>query len=1357
MADPKVLELSVQTFTTDKLEIKVKNISGAALERPLSIEFYAPAFLVNSKINDAAKAAASNTKPIGVASLAGVVSGPESWSVWARPESSDTSVVILLLNDLDQGGTDLAIPIKVAAGAEFTIGIPLNPQANRAALSLVYSYQYGNDPADKRVDGKLELKSSDTTEWTPEVTLITTHGSPTAIPAGDPAKIFWHIKDGVSATLRGPLPGGNNELPLSEKPEADFKMSDGMLEVRVVSAMTYVLQAEVKRPGHPNVQVVRMLSLDTRNKQFTYLSPRPRRVLPFGLIEIDWAAWGVKKVMLSVSGHTTRTINLTQQTLGRFYEGSGIMRVTATKEVNDVPTIAERVTIDAPPESSKTKNVEVIPWIPMTKPDLEGEPMGMAVITPKIGVLTHLGFYIAEVGEVDPTPPLKKLAFSLKPVPPFEGMWHALTAVGQRFVCMRRIMKGMPDLDLMAFTADGNVDEIPPVTLPPEIRPAAFSQDAIIDFVGFGGRAYVVAEASRSLGNIRSAWSVGFNSQTKKADVRPEPLLEPLMGYRLVTFDDGLYALNRTSGRMFRFDRTKTGTLEPVRKAATALKKYEGPGAKEESMVKDGLLVPVGRMLVVMSPTSVPSLASLEKFGQRNTLRYTSTSAGSDKFPQDLLYNPQRDYWGRCGHDLDVKSNWLAAFRDSDSARLWVLKPNLEVQSLAVGDETLFAPDYVFEFPSKPLPPYLNKKRQFKITSMTGMRLQALSETYRKAGLSDFSTSGPTELASPLPNLLLNGVPETVEFKYNEADPVPVTVRFQVSNNTGAKHDYVLELTFSGPDLATATSVFKRIVMTGRDMFSMADVPGTTVQHSTSGPIVIPPPKPLVEGVKLRLHNNTTYQIWQESPEAKDRNEVENRYFGDEISIKYDTPAFYLMAYGAGELHINVDLALPVGIEISSGSTPQLKAVRINPDKSNGLYAELLPNKDETSFECRINYRLMKQVEGVYMGDGVATERGEAIYLPLASLFMQVDCRVLRINPENLSTIVNTPSGAMQSTGVFSTPNSIALSNEFVFAIFGDTNIHVLDYALQIQDKVSVGDVYSVVTAIKCPYTSEYFFVGIKHDRTNVQNINVHFNLAGKSIAKSSGPRKVTTSNTREVSLDSVKGFREQNRMTGYPTWISSKTVSPMALSTSIVSPGGERVREVAVAIEGGLFVVGSSDKTIRVLGLESAGREEEIVFGREGKSIYCLHSQGDNQGLRVSRVDNKTWKQTHGLSLPPGEGVADLTTDTRQRQAGTAYKNHRSISMVISLDEKWLFVSHGKSIFKIDVAKMELRETYKTELPCRVFHVWFGKPTETSHVTYGTPSSCTLLYAIGSSYKGNGIDGRESQTHIYKFGIPDK
>ena len=848
MPDPKLLEFTVKSFTADKLEIKVQNISSTALEDRLSIELYAPKYLVNSKVNDAAKAAVTNTKPIGVASLAGVVSGPAGWSVWAKPEGSDATVVIAFFNDLDQSGNDVATPIKLAVGAEFIIGIPLNPQANRAAVNVLYSYLHGTD--DQRGDGKLELKS-DTSEPIPNVTLITTHKTPTMIPPMTPVKVFWHIENGVSATLRGPLPGGNSELTLSSDPNADFKIADGFIEILVVSPMTFILQAEVKRTGKPNVEVVRMLSLDTSNNKYLYLSPRPRRVLPYGLIEIDWAAWGVKKVMISVSGHTTRSINLTQQTLGRFYEGSGVMRVTATKEINNVLTISERITLDAPPENSQSKTVQVIPWIRMKKPDLEDDVKGLAVIAPRLAALTTAGFYIAEVGDVDPTPPPEKLAFKLKASPASSSTWVALTAVDQKFVCMRMIFTSTPEVELVAFTADGNPDEIPPLTFPPEIRPLAFAPNAVFDLVGFGERAYFVVETPQPLGSGRRAWSVAFDSRTKKANLRAEPLLEALTGYRLVSFDDGLYALNRDSGHMFRFDLTKTGTLEEPRKAASAVKKGEGAGAKEESMVKAGLLVPVGRLLVVLSPTSVPSVASLERFGLQNTLRYTSTPSGSENIPQDLVYNPQKDYWGRCGHDLDVKSDARAAFRGGDSVRLWVVQSDQEVQTLAAGSETLFAPDYVFEFPTKPLPPYLNKKRQFKITNNTGMRFESMSEVYRNAGLSDFSAGGPAELMERLPDDFRNGTTETVEFKYNEADPVPVKLRFLARNLTGAKHDYVLELTFSGPDLSTATSVFKRIIVEGRNKFSIAEIPGTTVQHATNNPIVLPAPTPTDRGRKV--------------------------------------------------------------------------------------------------------------------------------------------------------------------------------------------------------------------------------------------------------------------------------------------------------------------------------------------------------------------------------------------------------------------------------------------------------------------------------------------------------------------------
>ena len=72
-----------------------------------------------------------------------------------------------------------------------------------------------------------------------------------------------------------------------------------------------------------------------------------------------------------------------------------------------------------------------------------------------------------------------------------------------------------------------------------------------------------------------------------------------------------------------------------------------------------------------------------------------------------------------------------------------------------------------------------------------------------------------------------------------------------------------------------------------------------------------------------------------------------------------------------------------------------------------------------------------------------------------------------------------------------------------------------------------------------------------------------------------------------------------------------------------------------------------------------------------------------------------------------------------------------------------------------IDSSNLTLLETFKVDLPCRLLHVWWGRPTSESHGIYGTPSSCILLYAIGSSYMG---DGKQSKsdfvTRLYKLAI---
>ena len=410
MAAQKVLQFTVASFTTDELAIKVKNIGTESLDKTLVIQFYPPLYLVNDEIAEIAREAARSENPPGSKSLKGVVKGPAGWSVWAKREATDSSLFIVLINDLDDDGT-LQTPTKLDAGAEFTIRIPLSPEASEVSLNLLYSYHYGTNPSDDYISGELDLEAG-LIDWTPDVTLTTDHQSPTAITAPSTVKIFWTIKDGVSATLRGPLPGGNSELTLSSQPKANFKIAEGSLEVVVVSSMTYLLQAEVKRPGGPNVQVVRMLWLDTTNQKHLYISPRPTPVLPHGLIEIEWAAWGPREVKIEVGSHTTRTIPLTQETLGRFFEGSGIMRVSATRFINNTRTVSEAIVISADGHDSKTRHVQVKSWIPLEKTNVDGEPIGVVVNAPKMAVLTTVGLHIAHVGSVDPRTFTQELPFT---------------------------------------------------------------------------------------------------------------------------------------------------------------------------------------------------------------------------------------------------------------------------------------------------------------------------------------------------------------------------------------------------------------------------------------------------------------------------------------------------------------------------------------------------------------------------------------------------------------------------------------------------------------------------------------------------------------------------------------------------------------------------------------------------------------------------------------------------------------------------------------------------------------------------------------------------------------------------------
>ncbi len=922
-----LLDFSVLSYTADQLSIKVKNVSGTTLDKTLSLEMNAPLYLLSPLFNDPLEKAPFSRKPIGAVNIASLVTGPEGCTVWLRSESSDSSAYIVLFNDLNQAG-DKVTPVKVPANAEFTIRIPLDRNAERGTDDFLYSYQHGITTKDQRYFGKLELKFGSTT-WNPDVTFLA--DSPMMVEKpGDQVTISWEIKDGVSATLRGPLPGGNPELPLSTTEGEPFQMSKGSITVRVVGPMTFVLQAEVKHEGHANFQVVKMLTFDTPNNKYLYVDARPDKVLPFGLVEIDWAAWGVEKVTIEVGTHTTRVIPLTQQTLGRFYEGTGVMRIGATK--------SDEIDLKATGITKANTSVKVLTWDKLDFFQYNGALRGMAVIGPYMALLSVWWFYHGRVGDVDPEVPMTALPLVKKTEESSTLQWQAMTAVDNRFVCMRR---NGNNFEVVAFTADGKPDDFPTLTLPPEFAPPALSLDVDRDLVGLGKRAYLVVEAPLAAGIVRRAYSIRFNSDTKRVEHRREPTLERLIGYRLVTFDGALYAINRKTGDMLRFELKANGELDKPVRAAPAIKKDEENGNKPESMISKGLIVPVGRVLVVFNPTCVPSVASLEKYGLKNTVKpTTSTVTTPQTIPQDLFYNPQKNYWGRCGHDSQMKNlvqyYSVAAFRGGDSPRLWAVTGS--PYTLAVGEETVFVHDYRPDWPTMTLAPPVTKKRTFTF-KCAPLKVKAPDDYYGRLGLADFSTVDPV---AEIPPVSRQWEPEfSLNLTYDENHPAPVTIRRLVERSMALPPgvDYMLEATLSGENLSTVTSCYRRLVTAQNQLVSNDVIEGSQLTHSTAGPIEVPVPK--------RLEQKYTFVLVNSHRELRVRaTDLRSpiRYILDAVPIQIDheTRSFSIAFEGKsptpGVITLHFNFALPYGIETSKESERQTKLIWLDTREAQKMY-----------------------------------------------------------------------------------------------------------------------------------------------------------------------------------------------------------------------------------------------------------------------------------------------------------------------------------------------------------------------------------------------------------------------------------
>ena len=454
MADIATLDFTIASVSSNQVDVLVKN-TGEALAQPLMIELKFPLNLVSKDVRDAVEQAHQQNlverTTASKISLANVVACPAGWSVWATTERTESLAVIRLFNDLNQVGTKLSPPTILTAATPLNIRIPLTPQDKPAHVEIPYTHRYPNvGRSGKQVDGKLQMTTAGAGK-TPKVTLGVDHTSPTTIPAGCKVRITWEVENGVSATLYGPLPGGNSQMSLSSDDTATYKIKQGSLEIVAVGAATYILHAEVRgQSGKPNELVIRTVHIDIASAgQYSFLDVRPAKVLPYGMLEVNWAVWDSKQAWLTVGPHDEIELQLTEQGPSHTYQGSGVWRINAPATPGDVTAFLE-ILQNTKKLRTQKDTFTVATWLSKPAGAFTGKPVAMAVASSKLVLLTTDGLWLAEVGPVDPS---KDPAFAkaTHDVPPRAG--RALAAFDQGFVVLQQTNND--GLQVVRYTKEG--------------------------------------------------------------------------------------------------------------------------------------------------------------------------------------------------------------------------------------------------------------------------------------------------------------------------------------------------------------------------------------------------------------------------------------------------------------------------------------------------------------------------------------------------------------------------------------------------------------------------------------------------------------------------------------------------------------------------------------------------------------------------------------------------------------------------------------------------------------------------------------------------------------------------------------
>jgi len=222
-----------------------------------------------------------------------------------------------------------------------------------------------------------------------------------------------------------------------------------------------------------------------------------------------------------------------------------------------------------------------------------------------------------------------------------------------------------------------------------------------------------------------------------------------------------------------------------------------------------------------------------------------------------------------------------------------------------------------------------------------------------------------------------------IEIGYNEANPAPVIIRFQLARRmqTNPEVDYLLEVSFSGPNLSTVSSCINRVAaVQSNHLISNEEIAGSRTQYSTDSNVIeVPKPARLDEVFGILIVNSSAqFRI------KTDQLRLGPTYVLDtaQFAINSEFPGFLLKFDGRvttqGVVTVDLNYALPLGIEVLGSSQPQTKLVRIANDKAQNIQVKtvavwkpgdpavqmqgsnkmILPESPSPVFVCQLDYKM---------------------------------------------------------------------------------------------------------------------------------------------------------------------------------------------------------------------------------------------------------------------------------------------------------------------------------------------------------------------------------------------------------------